>query len=390
MSKYRAKELVRQIAKSHGHLDEAVYGEMTAAARCQVEEALLMKDKLIGSAVITYVPSSFRPPVGCPVISTDFVVSLAKNLYSKDVRFIFELLQNADDNDFGKASSASQDPYVAFRVYRDKIVVECNEDGFTELNLKAICNVGQSSKLGAQGYIGEKGIGFKSVFKVASKVWIQSGPFSFCFRHRRGDSGMGMISPEWQETTEELAGPLTRMTFYLADDGDPAVRTEQRRNINDQLNDLKPQMLLFLKKLRRIEVYLHNDVGEETSSSVLSRAEASGEPNRAVLQTVKAQGGLEPGQERQYYHVTKAMASGLAPNENREYTPEEHARQAYSTAEIILAFPLTAQSAPLIQPQQLFAFLPVRRVGFNVSAPAPVILPDDDELTIALPVPYPQ
>ena len=84
------------------------------------------------------------------------------------------------------------------------------------------------------------------------------------------------------------------------------------------------------------------------------------------------------------------MASGLAPNENRDYTPEEHARQAYSTAEIILAFPLTAQSAPLIQPQQLFAFLPVRRVGFNVSAPASMILPESDELTIALPVPHPQ
>jgi hypothetical protein len=283
------------------------------------------------------------------------------------VRFIFELLQNADDNHFGKASSASQDPYVAFRVYHDKIIVECNEDGFTELNLQAICNVGQSSKLGAQGYIGEKGIGFKSVFKVASKVWIQSEPFSFCFKHRPGESGMGMISPVWEETTEELAGPLTRMTFYLADDGDPAVRAEQRQNINEQLNDLRPEMLLFLKKLRRIQIHLHDGAGRETSSSVLSRVETSGGPNRAVLQTVKIDNGQAPRQEMQYYHVTKAQASGLGPNENRDYSAAEHARQVYSTADIILAFPLTAQSAPLIRSQQLFAFLPIRRVGFNVS-----------------------
>ncbi|KAK0642855.1 histidine kinase-like ATPase, partial [Cercophora newfieldiana] len=161
-----AKELVTRIAKDHGHLGEEVYQRMDPDTRREVEEALLKKDQIIGSSVIT----------------------LAKNLYSKDVRFIFELLQNADDNHFAIAKANGKDPHVIFHVHRDKIVVECNEDGFTEANIRAICNVGKSSKMGAQGYIGEKGIGFKSVFKVAWKVWIQSGPFSFCFKHRRGDS----------------------------------------------------------------------------------------------------------------------------------------------------------------------------------------------------------
>src|SRR4051794_21861578 len=183
VSQTRARELVSQIAKDHGYLGEEVYARMDDDMRREVQEAFLKKDEMIGSTVIT----------------------LAKNLYSKDVRFIFELLQNADDNLFEQAKSDGKDPRVVFHVYRDKIVIECNEDGFTEANLRAICNVGKSSKLGAQGYIGEKGIGFKSVFKVAWKVWIQSGSFSFCFKHRRGDSGMGMISPEWQDSTEVLA-----------------------------------------------------------------------------------------------------------------------------------------------------------------------------------------
>lgn len=54
ISEAQARELVRSIAKGHGHLDEAVYNEMTAPVRLQVEEAFLMKDKLIGSTVITY------------------------------------------------------------------------------------------------------------------------------------------------------------------------------------------------------------------------------------------------------------------------------------------------------------------------------------------------
>jgi hypothetical protein len=61
VSKSQAKKLVREIAKSHGHLDESVYSQMSDDARRQVEQALLMKDKLIGSTVITYVVQIFRP-----------------------------------------------------------------------------------------------------------------------------------------------------------------------------------------------------------------------------------------------------------------------------------------------------------------------------------------
>lgn len=154
--------------------------------------------------------------------------SLAKNLYYKDVRFIFELLQNADDNSFERAKANGQEPYIAFGVYDDQIIVDCNEDGFDERNLRAICSVGKSSKLGRQGYIGEKGIGFKSVFKVAWKVHIKSGAFSFCFKHRPGDSGMGMISPEWQPTNDTPEG-ITRMIFTLHDQGDQTIRLAQRK-----------------------------------------------------------------------------------------------------------------------------------------------------------------
>jgi hypothetical protein len=182
------------------------------------------------------------------------------------------------------------------------------------------------------------------------------------------------------------------MTFYLAEDGDPASRAEQRKNINEQLNDLKPEMLLFLKKLRRIEVHLHDDDGTEISSSVLSRVEGiTGGTHRAVLQSVKTQKGQVPRQDKQYYHVTTAKATGLAPNENRDYSKEEHEQQAYSTADIILAFPVTEQSVPIIQSQQLFAFLPIRKVGFNVSAWFCCLgLRSSNTNEIASTVPYPQ
>lgn len=48
------------------------------------------------------------------------------------------------------------------------IVVLNNEQGFSVENIKALCDIGNSTKKrSGAGYIGHKGIGFKSVFRVA-------------------------------------------------------------------------------------------------------------------------------------------------------------------------------------------------------------------------------
>ncbi|RYP52662.1 hypothetical protein DL768_002218 [Monosporascus sp. mg162] len=330
-----ARGLVQKIAKEHGYIREETYAKMDEETRREVADAQFTKDTMIGASIIT----------------------LAKNLYSTDVRFIFELLQNADDSHFSNATALDAVPYVSFRVYKNRIVVECNEDGFSEVNLRALCDVGKSSKTGAQG------IGFKSVFKVAWKVHIQSGDYSFTFKHRKGDSGMGMISPEWQEPTEELAGPLTRMTLYLHGKDDASYEDTQRRTIAAQLNELQPAMLLFLKKLKRIEVHFHDENGVETASSIIS-AHNAGQPSRHVLEKLDNKNGNIERTQRMY-QVVETLARNLPRNENREYSAQEEASRVYSTAPVVLAFPLTNDDAPFIEPREVFAFLPVRRVGFN-------------------------
>ena len=49
-----ARELVESIAKDHGYLGEDVLSQIPDDARRRVEEALLKKDEMIGSSVITY------------------------------------------------------------------------------------------------------------------------------------------------------------------------------------------------------------------------------------------------------------------------------------------------------------------------------------------------
>lgn len=296
------------------------------------------------------------------------ISSLAKNLYTSDARFVFELLQNADDNQYHKTLAIGQAPFVSFKAYLDRIVVDCNEDGFTERNLRAICDIGNSSKVGSQGYIGEKGIGFKSVFMAAWKVHIQSGHFSFCFVHRKGDSGMGMVQPVWEEPKEELPHPLTRITLFLHEYQDAADLIRKRNAIRKQFRDLQATLLLFLRNIKRIDIFFYDEQEQEEWTRVYSMQDTQ-VANRVALERSFTDGPTSDDTvpERQIYHVTKYTATNLSRNENRDLLPAEEASKSYAKSEIVLAFPLTDQSVPIIEPQKVFAFLPMRQMGFNVS-----------------------
>jgi hypothetical protein len=72
----------------------------------------------------------------------------------------------------------------------------------------------------------------------------------------------------------------------------------------------------------------------------------------------------------QYYHTTKLTASYIPRSKNQEYTDIELSTQAYSETSIILAFPLTHDSVPIIEKYEVFAFLPIQNMGLPVSSPS--------------------
>ncbi|KAI0392222.1 hypothetical protein F5Y17DRAFT_437188 [Xylariaceae sp. FL0594] len=340
-----ARELVQKITKDHGYVSPEVLEALDPTIRREIEEALLRKDMMIGSSVLT----------------------LAKNLYTSKARFVFELIQNADDNSYDKAKRKGDMPYLSFQVFQDRIIVECNEDGFTTANLAAICNIGKSSKTGAQGYIGEKGIGFKSVFMAASKVHIQSGFFSFSFRHKPGDSGMGMITPIWEDATDdatkELPLPLTRFTLYMNTDGDAELLTMTRDSILTQFAELQETFLLFMKNIAKIRVVLHGETAQQTSETEYALERPS--PTYAVLKKTSIVGGSSE-ESVKYFHVTTHEATGLPKNENRTYSEAEERTRPWRKSQVILAFPLSESHEPIEdESQYLFVFLPVRPVGLN-------------------------
>ena len=364
----QARELVNRNLRSNGFVRQSSLEKIEdLEVRQEIEDALRKKDERIGASALTYAPFHQRtPPEEKTTVSTDQQFPrLSKTIYTSSARFVFELLQNTDDNNYSTAIDAGQDPFMSFKLYHDRVVVDCNENGFTDENLTAICDIGNSSKTKTEGYIGEKGIGFKSVFMAAWKVHIQSGFLSFSFVHEKGNTGMGMVQPIWEDSTEAIPQTnYTRMTLFLHQDN----REGERKKIKEQLKTLEPAILLFVQRLKRIDITFYDEDGEQEWATRLTKRPAS-KANCEVLDKyiagMDALGSVTP--ESHIYHVTKHLAKNVARHEHRELAASEEADPSFRQSEIVLAFPVSAEFVPVIEPQKVFSFLPMRQMGFNVS-----------------------
>lgn len=264
------------------------------------------------------------------------LATVSEDLNSKDSHFILELVQNADDNRYRDGTA----PSLSFRLSPDKLVVVNNEVGFTSENVKALCSAGESSKKNKAGYIGEKGIGFKSVFKVTDTPEIHSNGYHFRFNRTDPKDLLGYVVPHWQEPASQLDEQATTVVLP-AKPGQPFTP--------DRLAELDATLLLFLGKVRQLEVlssngrfrYLRADSGSLTTLTTFKNED----------------GGSEVASKTQYLRITKTIGmSDLS----------EPKREKVAATDLVLAFPLaeTGEAAP-VEGCPTYAFLPIREFGFN-------------------------
>ena len=281
--------------------------------------------------------------------------SLVDNLYSKETRFLYELIQNAEDNSYSTATADGEEPFLAFKLYPDKIIIDSNEDGFSKNNIRAICSVGSSTKKQSAGYIGEKGIGFKSVFKIAQKVHIQSGPFSFAFSHTRedDDDGLGMITPYYQDAEELSIGVRTRMELTLLD-------SAKFDELASEFLAVPDTFLMFLSRLQRLSIELYPQDNTHTAAQYSKRESKENGLYTTFLTKTLCKGMQESTSEQKYYTM-KSDLHDLPFDEARK----DKEGKSIDRATVILAFPVDEHDEPVLKQQYTYAFLPLRRVGFN-------------------------
>ncbi len=226
--------------------------------------------------------------------------------------------------------------------------VDCNEDGFAKENVLAICSLGHSTKKVAdrtKGFIGEKGIGFKSVFKVASSVHISSGPWSFRF-----DSiePLGMIAPILESfPPEEIVPGQTQMILDLKGKAEAV-------EIDIDLENIPHQLLIFLRKLRKITIFKPL----KRKRFMSQRIEHDGNTGGEIIDLSTGIGWNSVFVTSQKYIIVRDTQKDL---------PDEERRPGVKETEIVLAFPVEDDTTPVIKSQYTYAYLPIDDYGFKVS-----------------------
>lgn len=264
---------------------------------------------------------------------------LANDLYTKPTHFLLELIQNADDNKYVTGT-----PTITFNLTSQFLLVSCNEVGFSPNDVDAICDIGQSTKSAsrkASGYIGEKGIGFKSGFKLADTIQISSGPYSFKFV--RSDR-LGMITPIWENfPSEYLQAGLTQFLFEI-----PCPRDIQ--SVKTDLCNLQPSILIFLRRLDRIQLEWES-CDKEIQITRFTSSDLAGE-------AVSIRGISGDDIKSEDYMVQRYQVEAL---------PDDPKRPGINESEVAIAFPLATCKTPLIENCYAYNFLPIRQYGFSVS-----------------------
>lgn len=95
------------------------------------------------------------------------LTSLSTDLYTDSKRFIYELLQNADDS-----AESNKSVKVWIKTFGNCLVVAHTGKAFDNRDLQGLCNVNNGTKKEDSSKTGYKGIGFKSVFSQSDKVTI--------------------------------------------------------------------------------------------------------------------------------------------------------------------------------------------------------------------------
>lgn len=231
------------------------------------------------------------------------------------------------------------------------IIVETNEDGFTRANVEAICATGKSSKKASQDddHIGEKGFGFKAVFSVAEEVHIQSGLWSFGFKHRKGQRGLGMVTP-LDIPPEVLPGDATtRITLRYS-----SQAKSQYQNLTIAVNDLPHTMIMFLQRIRTFSIAITTSDGQCERSSTSKTYNTS----KSECTITKSHGkSCATDLEEWKYLLFSKTKTDLPTDERRKNRTE---------AKVEIAFPIKPdKQEPEVSEfgQHVFAYLPLQRLS---------------------------
>ena len=163
----------------------------------------------------------------------DIRLDIFEDFYPDKAHFIYELLQNAEDQE------ASE---VRFVLSNNRLLFEHDGQPFDENNVKKITGIGVGTKSEDDEKIGRFGIGFKAVFVYTETPRIWSPTFAFQISD--------MVLPSELRPHPGL-GNLTRFEFPF--NSSKKSEPEAFSEIRDGLEEISDNTLLFLTHIEEIQ-----------------------------------------------------------------------------------------------------------------------------------------
>ena len=176
--------------------------------------------------------------------------TISSDIYSESQRFVFELIQNADD------AAKDTNNEVHFEFHNDCLIVSHNGNPFTVEDIKALTSAGSSTKKADTTKTGYKGIGFKSVFGKSERVTIFSEGFQFRFDKAKFQTILPwQIIPIWTEPNDLPKGvkeSVSKSSYAVS----TIIEIKNVELLQNDLSELlsNGQILLFLRRVSKISV----------------------------------------------------------------------------------------------------------------------------------------
>ena len=210
--------------------------------------------------------------------------SLSTDLYTDAKRFIYELLQNADDS-----ASDGQNVDVIIKLFDDTLVIAHTGKIFENDDIQGLCSINNGTKKSDTTKTGYKGIGFKSVFGQSNEVTIFTNNeyFKFDANHNiewKAEWGKSQKVWETNNNNREFLYPWQIIPIYMNTfDNDiiqeflsygywnvaTIIKVSKLEEIKKAIEELSSNvnMFLFLKNINFIQF--------ETNETILIEIERS-------------------------------------------------------------------------------------------------------------------
>lgn len=211
------------------------------------------------------------------------LILLSRDVFTEYIRFLFELIQNADD------ARATE---IKILILDNHLVISHNGEAFNKEDVEGICNVGGGTKKSNSNATGYKGIGFKSVFGKSTSVSIFSNGFQFkfdeIFPQAKYPVMPWQIIPQWTDLPKLISDALDGKVWNVSTVICLDITEDLIADLKELLNT--SQILLFLRSIKKISAIGKVEVSIEkkiVSSELVELTKNNSEKSNWIVRNIQ-------------------------------------------------------------------------------------------------------